>query len=139
MKLKVLILLALALCTSQLSFAQETIVNGDGLRGYMVGPGDVVTISVFGEKEFNVEAATVDEDGKIRMPFFEQGVPAQCRTEKELTADVRQLLTKYLKNPQVTVSVKLHNSRRPATIYGEVRQQQRIDLTRKATLPELLA
>jgi polysaccharide export outer membrane protein len=139
MKLKVLVLFALACLTSQISFAQETIVNASGVRGYMLGPGDVVSITVFGEKDFNVDAATVDEDGKIQIPFFEQGVPAKCRTEKELTADVRQLLTKYLRSPQVSVTVKQRNSRPPATIYGEVRQQQQVVLTREARLLELLS
>jgi polysaccharide biosynthesis/export protein len=136
MKLKVLILFALALCTSQISFAQET---PSVSRGYLLGPGDVVSITVYGEEQLNVKAATVDEDGKIQIPLFEQGMVAKCRTEKELTADVRQLLTKYLKNPQVSVRVEQRNSRPPATIFGEVRQQQRIDLMRKATLRDVLA
>jgi polysaccharide export outer membrane protein len=139
MKLKVLVIFVLALFASQISFAQETIVSADSLRGYMVGPGDVVSIRVFGEKDFDVEEASVDEDGKIQIPFFDQGIPAQCRTEKELTADVRQLLTKYLRSPQVSVRVTKRNSRPPATIYGEVRQQQQIVLTREARLLELLS
>lgn len=139
MKLKVLFLFVLALCLSHFSFAQETIITPEALRGYMVGPGDVVAIKVLGEKDFDVDEVTVDEDGRIQMPFFEQGVLAKCRTEKELTADVRQLLTKYIKSPQVTVRVKQRNSRPPATIYGEVRQQQQIVLTREARLLELLS
>ena len=139
MKLKVLFLFVLAVCLSQISFAQETIVSADALRGYMLGPGDVVAIKVLGEEMFNVEEATVDEDGKIQIPFFDNGVFAKCRTEKELTGDVRQLLTKYLKNPQVSVRVTKRNSRPPATIYGEVRQQQQIVLTREARLLELLS
>jgi polysaccharide biosynthesis/export protein len=139
MKLKVLVLLALVLCTSQLAFAQETAVITNGLRGYTLGPGDVVSIKVFGEKDFDVDETAVDEDGRIQIPFFEKGLLAQCRTEKELSADVRQLLTKYLKNPQVSVSVKQRNSRPPATIYGEVRQQQQVVLTREARLLELLS
>jgi len=137
MKLKVSVLFALAFCLSQISFAQE--ITTDGQRGYLVGPGDVVAIKVLGEKDFDVDEVTVDEDGKIQIPFFEQGVLAKCRTEKELTTDVRQLLTKYLKSPQVTVRVKQRNSRPPATIYGEVRQQQQIVLTREARLLELLS
>lgn len=139
MKLKVSFLFALALGLCQIAFAQETVVSADTLRGYTVGPGDVISIKVLGEKDFDVDEVTVDEDGKIQIPFFEQGVPAKCRTEKELTADVRQLLTKYLKSPQVAVRVKQRNSRPPATIYGEVRQQQQIVLTREARLLELLS
>ena len=139
MKLKILVLCALAFGTSLISFAQETTVTPDAMRSYLLGPGDVVSIKVFNEKDFDVEEATVDEDGKIQIPFFEQGVVAKCRTEKELTADVRTLLAKYLRNPQVSVRVKARNSRPPATIYGEVRQQQQIVLTRQSRLLELLS
>lgn len=139
MKLKVLFLIILAFCLSQISFAQETIITVDGQRGYLVGPGDVIMIKVLGEKDFDVDEATVDEDGKIQVPFFDQGVLAKCRTEKELTADVKQLLSKYLRSPQVTVRVKQRNSRPPATIYGEVRNPQQVVLTRKSTLLELLS
>jgi polysaccharide biosynthesis/export protein len=139
MKLKVLVLFALVFCTSQISLAQEAAVNSAALRGYMIGPGDVVSIKVFGEKDFDIDETTVDEDGRIQIPFFEQGILAKCRTEKDLTVDVRQLLTKYLKNPQVSVSVKQRNSRPPATIYGEVRQQQQVTLVRESRLLELLS
>jgi len=139
MKLKVLVFFALTVCLSQVSFGQETIITPEGLRGYMLGPGDVVAIRVLGEKDFDVDEATVDEDGKIQIPFFEKGVLAQCRTEKELTGDVRQLLTKYLKSPQVTVRVKQRNSRPPATVYGEVRQPMQVTLMRQTRLLELLS
>ncbi len=66
MKLKVLVFFALALCTSQISLAQETILNASALRGYTVGPGDVVAIRVLGEKDFDVDEVTVDDDGQVR-------------------------------------------------------------------------
>lgn len=139
MKLKVLFLFVLAFLISQVSFAQETIVTEDGQRGYLIGPGDVITIKVLGEKDFEVESVTVDEDGKIEVPFSKISVLAKCRTEKELRADVTKLLTVYLRNPQTTVYVKERKSRPPATVYGEVKQPQQVVLTRKATLRELLA
>jgi len=139
MKLKVLFLFVLAVCLSQVSFAQETIVNADNQRGYLVGPGDIITIKVLGEPDFNVESITVDEDGKIEVPFSKQPVLAKCRTEKELRTDVSKLLAVYLRNPQATVYVKERNSRPPATVYGEIKQPQRVVLTRKATLQDLLA
>lgn len=139
MKLKVLVLFALVVCASQILFAQQPTITTTDVRGYLVGPGDIISIKVFNEKDFDVEDATVDEDGKIQIPFFDQGVMAKCRTEKELTGDVRLLLAKYLRNPQVSVRVKTRNSRPPATIYGEVRQQQQIVLTRQSRLLELLS
>ena len=140
MKLKVLCLFALVFGLSQVSFAQvETVNIADGGRGYLVGPGDVLTIKVLGEKDLEVEAVTVDEDGKIEVPFSKEPVLAKCRTEKELRTDITKLLAVYLKNPQATVYVKERNSRPPATVYGEVKMPQRVVMTRKATLQDLLA
>ncbi len=139
MKLKMLVLIILACFLSQISFAQETTVTTDGQLGYLIGPGDVLSIKVLGEKDFEVESVTVDEDGKIEVPFSKEPLLAKCRTEKELRVDVTKLLTFYLKNPQTSVYVKERNSRPPATVYGEVKQPQRVVLTRKATLRDLLA
>ena len=140
MKLKVCVLFALAFCMSQISFAQETTVNVSSSRGYLIGPGDVLTITVVGEKDLEVATVTVDEDGKIEVPFSKEPVLAKCRTEKELRVDIAKLLNAYgLRNPQAAIYVKERNSRPPATLYGEVKTPQRIILTRKATLQDLLA
>ena len=45
-------LFALAVCLSQISFAQETHVTAEGARGYLVGPGDVVEGKSFRRKRF---------------------------------------------------------------------------------------
>ncbi len=146
MKVKVLSVFVFALCFSQIAFGQETVKLtpqksvpvADEHVGYLVGPGDVITGKVMGESQFDF-VATIDEDGKFQVPFFDKSIYAKCRTEKELRTDVSQLITKYLKNPQISVTVTERKSRPPATIYGEVRTPQQVDLRRKATLVELLA
>lgn len=135
MKLKLLFLFAFVLCLSGISAAQ---VNGDTPRGYMIGPGDVLTIKVVGEKDFEVESVTVDEDGKIQIPFSD-GITAQCQTEKGLRDQIVKVYSKYIRNPQVGVYVRERKSRPPVAIYGEIRNPQRVDLTRRATLRDLLA
>lgn len=139
MKLKVLFLLAAILCFNGLLFGQEVLVTPEAQRGYLIGPGDVISVKVLGEKDFDIEAATVDEDGKIEVPFSDTPVMAKCRTEKELRSDVTKVLAKYLRNPQLSLRVTERKSRPPATIYGEVRTPQQVVLTRKATLLELLS
>ncbi len=110
----------------------------DAEKGYLLGPGDEITAKVLGEPQFDF-VATVDEDGKIAVPFFNKGVIAQCLTERQVRDDVAELLAKYLRNPQMTLRVTDRKSRPPATIYGEVRTPQQVVLTRKATLLELLS
>lgn len=106
--------------------------------GYLVGPGDEITGRVLGEPQFDF-VATIDEDGRFQVPFFDQPVQAKCKTEKDLRDEVSKLLAKYLKNPQISVRVTQRKSRQPATVYGEVRTPQQVELRRNARLLELIS
>ncbi len=148
MKMKVLMFAALTLSLLQIAFGQVAVAKPTKAStdtppeiqrsGYLVGPGDVITGKVLGEDQFNF-MATIDEDGKFQVPFFDKSVMAKCRTEKELRSDVTQLLSKYLKSPLVSVSVIERKSRPPAIIYGEVRSPQQVIMTRKVRLLDILA
>lgn len=138
MKRNILWIFAIAVCLVQIAIAQPTVPSVVSPRGYLVGPGDVIEGKVLGENDFNF-TATIDEDGNFEVPFFDKPIPAVCRTEKELRVEVTKLVAKYVRNPQVSVQVRERKSRPPATIYGEVRQQQQVVLTRKARLLELLS
>src|SRR5688572_22697667 len=78
--------------------AQDPAIPAETPKGYMLGPGDVVTGKVLGEPQFDFEA-TIDADGKIEIPFVEKPVHAKCKTEGELRNEVTELLKKYLKTP----------------------------------------
>lgn len=106
--------------------------------GYLIGPGDVITGKILGEPQFDF-TATIDEDGRFVVPFFDRPVMAQCKTERELRTNVTQLVSKYLKTPLVSISVAARNSRPPVSVFGEIRTQQNIDLRRKATLLEVIS
>jgi protein involved in polysaccharide export with SLBB domain len=139
MNIKVWLVGVLTLGLLQIAFGQDVSVTTEvQQRGYLVGPGDEITGKVLGEPQFDF-IATIDEDGKFQVPFFDQAIQAKCRTEKDLRADVVRLLAKYLKNPQISVRVTQRKSRPPATIYGEVRTQQQVDLRREARLLELIS
>lgn len=138
MKVKSLFFFVLVIGLCQFAQGQNVMLEPQPERGYLVGPGDEITGRVLGEPQFDF-VATIDEDGRFQVPFFEEGIMASCRTEKELRAEVTQLLAKYLKSPQISVRVTGRNSRPPATIYGEVRQPQQVILRRQARLLELLA
>lgn len=138
MKVRSLFFFAFLIGLCQFAFGQNAMLETQPEGGYLVGPGDEITGRVLGEPQFDF-VATIDEDGRFQVPFFEQGIMARCRTEKELRAEVSQLLAKYLKSPQISVRVTQRNSRPPATIYGEVRQPQQVILKREARLLDLLA
>ncbi|MFL6374333.1 MAG: polysaccharide biosynthesis/export family protein, partial [Pyrinomonadaceae bacterium] len=113
-------------------------VDMDKAKGYQIGPGDEITIKVVGEPEFDF-ATRVDEDGRINVPFDEQPLDARCKTERQLRSDMKQVLARYLRNPQFNLRVTEQNSRPPVTIYGEVMNSQPVKLMRRARLVELLA
>lgn len=117
-------------------FSQET--DPDLAAGYMIGPGDEITGNVLGEKQFDF-VSTVDEDGRIEVPFFDKPVNAKCRTERQLRVEITKLLTKYLKNPQLGLRVSKRDSRPPVSLFGEVRQQQKFQLSRSVKLLELIS
>lgn len=137
MKIRALFVFALSVCLFQTTFGQETSATAQTQRGYLLGPGDVIEGKVLGEEQFNF-VSTVDEDGKIQVPFFDEGVVAKCKTEKDLRGDVAKLLSKYLKNPQISVRVTERKSRPPAVVSGEVKLPARVDLPRTTRLLELI-
>lgn len=137
MKVKVSLIFVLILGLLQTAFGQDVLVTPEVQRAYQVGSGDEITGKVLGEPQFDF-VATIDEDGKFLVPFFDQPVEAICHTEKELRSQVTKLLSKYLRNPQVSLRVTGRKSRRPATIVGEVRTPQQVELLRQARLFELI-
>jgi polysaccharide biosynthesis/export protein len=106
-------------------------------KGHVFGPGDEISGKIIGEAEYNF-VAVVDENGRIELPFAKEPIIARCKTEKELKADITGLLEVYLKNPAWTLRTE-KRVRPPVTVFGEVVSAAKIDLTRKATLLEMLA
>ncbi|MCY7345170.1 MAG: SLBB domain-containing protein [Pyrinomonadaceae bacterium] len=138
MSIKVWSVFLLTIGLFQAVVGQQIPVAPEEPRGYLVGPGDEITGKVLGEPQFDF-TATIDEDGKFQVPFFDKPILARCRTEKDLRTDVTRLLAKYLKNPQISVRVTQRKSRPPATVYGEVQRAQQIELRREARLLELIS
>ncbi|HKP45683.1 MAG TPA: polysaccharide biosynthesis/export family protein [Pyrinomonadaceae bacterium] len=114
-------------------------VDNQGIRKYLLGPGDVLDVRVFGQPDLNA-TVEIDTDGNITsLPFLELPIVAKCRTEREVQADVAKAYGKYIKNPQVSVRISDRKSRQPATVFGAVRQPTRVQMQRKVRLNELMA
>lgn len=116
----------------------DSAVDNQGIRNYLLGPGDTLDVRVFGQSDLNA-LVEVDSDGNISsLPFLESPIPAKCRTEKEVQKDIIKAYSKYLKNPQVSVRISERKSRQPATVFGAVRQPTRVQMQRKIRLNELV-
>ena len=67
-------LLALLICVVfGVAFGQE--------QAYLLGPGDVLEIRVFGQHDLN-STAQIDGDGNLSSLPFLDPIPAKCRTER---------------------------------------------------------
>jgi polysaccharide biosynthesis/export protein len=110
-----------------------------GIKSYLLGPGDVLDVRVFGQPELSSNVQ-VDSDGNLSaLPFLEKPILAKCRTDKEVQKDIAAAYSKFINNPQVSVRISERNSRQPATVFGAVRQPTRVEMKRKVRLNELMA
>lgn len=110
-----------------------------GTKSYLLGPGDVVDVRVFGQPELS-SSVQVDSDGNLSsLPFLEKPIVAKCRTDKDVQKEITLAYSKFINNPQVSVRISERNSRQPATVFGAVRQPTRVEMKRKVRLNELMA
>lgn len=112
--------------------------DGLGVRKYLLGPGDRLDLRVFNEAQFN-GTLVVDDEGKIVVPFIEEPINAQCRTDREIRKEIVEKLSKYLKRPQVSLHIAEMRSRPAAVVFGAVRNPTPVDMRRRARLLEVLS
>ena len=109
-----------------------------GVKKYLLGPGDALDLRVYNEPQFN-STLVVNDEGNIEVPFIDQPVPAQCRNDREIKADIVKALAKYLNKPQVSLRVTEMRSRPPAVVFGAVRSPSRVQMQRRVRLLDLIA
>ena len=125
--------------TSTPTTTQAPGMDIQGIKSYLLGPGDVLDVRVFGQPELTSNVQ-VDGDGNLSgLPFLETPIRAKCRSEKDVQKDITTAYAKFINNPQVSVRISERNSRQPATVFGAVRQPTRVEMKRKVRLNELVA
>jgi polysaccharide export outer membrane protein len=106
-------------------------------QDYVVGPQDVLTITVFGEAELSGKY-TVEQDGTFTFPQIGR-VTAGGMTLRGIEGELKtKLADGYLKNPQVAVAIENYRSQR-ILVMGEVRSPGEYQLTGEMTLLAALA
>jgi len=104
---------------------------------YRIGAQDVLEVNVFGIDDLKREVQ-VDSGGKVLLPLVGQ-MQAGGRTPGEFSEDMeRALKAKYMKNPQVIVTVKNAQSQR-VTIDGAVNKPGVYPLTGPTTLLQAIS
>ena len=90
-------------CASQRAFPPAPVSAAASDYTYIIGAGDAVNIIVWRNPELSM-AVPVRPDGKLAAPLVEE-IVAQGKTSSELARDVEKQLSKYVRDPVVTVLV----------------------------------
>ena len=72
-------------------------------ESYVIGPGDVLQVFVWRNPELTV-SVPVRPDGRITTPLVEE-VTASGKTAGQLAREIEQVLSEYIRSPQVNVIV----------------------------------
>ena len=94
---------------------------------YRIGPLDTVNVIVWRQPELSL-VVPVRPDGKITTPLVDD-LTAQGKTPSELERDIEKALTKFIRDPVVTVIV--------TNFVGPTEEQIRV--TGEAAKPQILA
>jgi polysaccharide export outer membrane protein len=112
-------------CSSRYPLAPTDAASPD--YQYIIGPGDTVNIIVWRNPELSM-VVPVRPDGRITGPLIED-MPAVGKSSTNLARDMEKALSKYIRDPIVTVLVQ--------TFVGPYNQQIRIigEAARPQALP----
>lgn len=105
---------------------------------YEIGPGDNLQIFVWENPELSV-AVPVRPDGHINTPLVED-LPAAGRTPTELARDMEESLSRFVRNPVVTVIVSGFVGQPDAQIrvVGEAAEPQAMLYRERMTLLDVM-
>ena len=128
---RLLVLFGLALLASPRQAMPQTAAD------YVIGPEDVLSITMFDDKELSGRYA-VELDGTFSFPLIGR-IHAGGLTIREFEAALRTKLSDgFFRNPQVAAAVEQYRSQR-IFVMGEVRSPGAVPLTGGMTLIEALA
>jgi polysaccharide export outer membrane protein len=117
--------------------AQSAIVPANVETRYLLGPGDRISVNVYGQQDMSLSDVIIDPQGRINMPFVGfievDGIAAPDVAAKVTDA----LKPAYLRNPHVTVNV-IEFASRQVVVDGQVRTPSVVKLFGSSTLTETL-
>jgi polysaccharide biosynthesis/export protein len=77
---------------------------------YIIAPGDTLAVFVWANPDLTIVNVPVRPDGKITTPLAED-VKASGKTSTQLARDVEEKLSRFVKRPDVTVTVTAFEGR----------------------------
>jgi len=131
-------LMLLAGCSSAPPYPEAPMVAASPDYLYKIGPGDSVNVTVWRNPELSM-SVTVRPDGKITAPLIED-LPALGKDPTTLARDIEKVLSKYVRDPIVTVIVGGFVGPYPEQIriLGEASKPQSIPYRQGMTMLDLM-
>ncbi len=139
-----LIALVLTACGTQATLSEhsevtnEVVSTGGVSPLYVIGPGDRLSVFVWGDDELSTEVV-VRPDGLITTPLVED-LQASGMTPTDLARNLEEKLSRFVKNPKVTVSVTNFVGRytEQVRVVGQAAQPQSIPYRDGMTLLDVI-
>ncbi|MBU1404927.1 MAG: polysaccharide biosynthesis/export family protein [Proteobacteria bacterium] len=116
--------------------AQEEASAVSPAEGYLIGPGDLLVITVWKNAELS-QQLPVRPDGRISLPLLGE-TEAAGMTVPQLTEDLKSRYAKYMTEPVLSVSVQQVNSMLVYVI-GQVRSPGMFSLNSNIDVLQALA
>lgn len=106
--------------------------------GYQIGALDEINVVVWRNPDLSA-TVTVRPDGKISLPLVEN-VPAAGRKPEDLSREIEAALSKYIRDPVVTVVVNraLGEASAQVRIVGEASKPQAVAFRQNMTLLDVM-
>ena len=123
--------------TPEAGVTKPVSVEGARSDDYLIGEGDVLQVSVWGEPAASVPSATVRTDGKISMPLIKE-VRVAGLTPSEVEKYVQEQLSKIIRTPDVTVIIVQINSKK-IYLTGAVKREGPLKFTYRMTVLQAIS
>jgi polysaccharide export outer membrane protein len=129
-------ILVLSACSS--APVLKSNLNAGSDVAYLIGPGDTINVFVWGNADLTA-TVPVRPDGKITTPLVED-VQASGKTPTQLARDMEKRLTRFIKNPVVTVIVTGFQGRysEQVRVLGQVKEPKAVSYREGMTLLDLM-
>jgi protein involved in polysaccharide export with SLBB domain len=108
------------------------------LSTYLLGPEDVISVSVFDLAKYSKTGIIIPPDGKIDYYFVRGGLHVAGKTTQQVADEIAHHLDEYIIEPKVTVSLEKAMSARYGVI-GDVAQPGIRVMSRRLSVYEALA
>jgi polysaccharide export outer membrane protein len=100
---------------------------------YLIEPGDMVHLAVFGEPDLTIDKLPVDDAGNIQVPLIGAVQVSGLSPAKASSLIASRLGTRFLRNPDVTLNV-LEQAGQIVTVEGQVTKAGAYPVDHETTL-----